>query len=76
MGRSPLVTTYCDLHSIINFGISTCAGHSSRHWWQFTHRSANFLSSSPFNSLGSRLPVKIARIKFAFARGEASSRGP
>ena len=31
LGVSPLVATYCPLHSNISFGISTLAGHSKRH---------------------------------------------
>ena len=50
MGRSPLVSTYWALHSTINFGMSTVAGHSRRHWWQCTHRSASRFSSSPSRS--------------------------
>src|SRR5262245_13615318 len=46
---NPLVLTYDPLPSIISRGISTLAGHSKRHMWQLTHKSATDLKSSWLN---------------------------
>ena len=47
------------------------AGHSSRHMWQLTHRSATDLNSSLVNVVGGSSPARMLRIRLALARGEA-----
>ena len=71
----PLVATYCALHSIISLGMSTFAGHSSRHWRQLIQSSETSFTRSSASNAGSSLPVTNARIRLALARGVASSRG-
>ncbi len=72
---SPLVATYAALASAISLGMSTLAGHSSRHMWQWTHRSAISLKPSSSAVDAGKAPVSSPRTRLALARGEASSRG-
>src|SRR6056297_409418 len=73
--RKPLVATCWPLISLTSFGMSTDAGHSSRHWWQLKQRSAISLLRSEASVFGSSSPVSTPRNRFAFALGEASSLG-
>ena len=43
--------------------------------WQWTHRSATALNSSLVSRFRSSVPASTPRMRLAFARGEASSRG-
>ena len=79
--RRPLVATYCALASNISLGMSTAAGHSQRHWWQLTHRSATALNSSSCRPAGSRLAgedaahqVGLGARRRFLARSEAEDR--
>src|SRR3954471_5635672 len=72
----PLLVTYWALASIIILGMSTAVGHSRRHWWQLTHRSATDLTSSVVSSPAPSSPLMMPRIRLALAPGEAPPEGP
>lgn len=73
LGESPWVAVCWALSSIIMRGISTEAGQSTRHWWQWKHRSAIFRISSLSAWRTAIRPERRPRSRLAFALGEASS---